>query len=91
MVVGDHHFATHFCGNSEDTLAGHGAVDVPADEALGHIDWGIAAAFAVGSIPGAAIGSRLAQHLPAKAMKGAFGVLLIGFAIYFVVRQITQP
>ena len=32
MVVGDHHFAAEFRGNSEDTLAGRGAVDVPADE-----------------------------------------------------------
>jgi hypothetical protein len=59
--------------------------------ALGHIDWSIAAGFAVGSIPGAAVGSRLAQHLPAEAMKRTFGVLLIAFAIYFVGRQVTQP
>jgi hypothetical protein len=32
MVVGDHHFAAEFRGNSEDTLAGRGAIDVPADE-----------------------------------------------------------
>jgi uncharacterized membrane protein YfcA len=59
--------------------------------ALGHINWTIAAGFAVGSIPGAAIGSRLAQHLPAEAMKRTFGVLLMGFAIYFVGRQFAQP
>ena len=59
--------------------------------ALGHINWTIAAAFALGSIPGAAFGSRVAQLLPAEAMKRAFGVLLIGFAIYFVGRQITHP
>ncbi len=57
--------------------------------ALGHIDWTVAAAFAAGSIPGAGIGSLLAQRLPAEAMKRAFGVLLIGFAIYFVARQLT--
>ncbi len=56
--------------------------------ALGHIDWTIAAAFAAGSIPGAAIGSRGAQHLPAMAMKRFFGVLLIGFAVYFIIRQL---
>ncbi|HVC03553.1 MAG TPA: sulfite exporter TauE/SafE family protein [Candidatus Acidoferrales bacterium] len=59
--------------------------------ALGHIDWSIAAAFAVGSIPGAGIGSRLAQHVPAQAMKRTFGVLLIAFAIYFVSRQVMHP
>lgn len=58
--------------------------------ALGHIDWSVAAAFGVGSIPGALIGSRLAQRLPAEAMKRGFGVLLIGFAVYFVIRQLTH-
>lgn len=59
--------------------------------ALGHIDWAVAAAFAAGAIPGAAGGSRLAQHLPAEAMKRGFGILLIAFAVFFVVRQITSP
>lgn len=58
--------------------------------ALGHIDWAIAAAFAFGAIPGAAIGSRLAQRLPADTMKRAFGVLLIVFALYFVGRQLID-
>lgn len=57
--------------------------------ALGHIDWTVAAAFAAGSIPGAFGGSRLAQHLPAEAMKRGFGVLLIAFAVYFVARQLV--
>ena len=56
--------------------------------ALGHIDWPVAGAFAAGSIPGAAAGSRAAQHLPAEAMKRGFAFLLIGFAIYFVTRQV---
>lgn len=58
--------------------------------ALGHIDWAVAAAFAAGSIPGAAAGSMLAQRLPAEAMKRGFGILLIVFAIYFVTRQVLQ-
>jgi uncharacterized membrane protein YfcA len=57
--------------------------------ALGHIDWTVAAAFAAGSIPGAAAGSRAAQHVPADGMKRGFGVLLIGFAVYFVARQLV--
>lgn len=57
---------------------------------LGHIDWSIASAFAAGSIPGAAGGSLLAQHLPTEAMKRGFGVLLIGFATFFVARQLTR-
>ena len=58
--------------------------------ALGHIDWAVAAAFATGSIPGAAIGSLLTQRLPAAAMKRAFGLLLIAFAGYFIARQLTR-
>jgi len=58
--------------------------------ALGHIDWTVAAAFAVGSIPGAAAGSIAAQHLPAEAMKRGFGILLIVFTIYFVARQLLN-
>ncbi len=56
--------------------------------ALGHIDWSVAAAFAAGSIPGTVIGSLAAQRLPAEAMKRSFGLLLIGFAFYFVTHQI---
>lgn len=58
--------------------------------ALGHIDWAVAAAFALGAIPGAAAGSRLSQHVPGTAMKRAFGWLLVGFAVYFVARQVTR-
>jgi uncharacterized membrane protein YfcA len=58
--------------------------------ALGHIDWVVASAFAAGAIPGTAAGSRLAQHLPADAMRRGFGALLILFATYFVARQVVS-
>jgi len=57
--------------------------------ALGHIDWGVAASFAGGSIPGAALGSLLAHRIPAEAMKRGFGSLLIAFAVYFIARQLS--
>jgi uncharacterized membrane protein YfcA len=57
---------------------------------LGHIDWAVAIAFAGGAVPGAVAGSRVAQHLPAEGMKRGFGVLLIGFATYFVARQLAR-
>jgi uncharacterized protein len=56
---------------------------------LGHIDWSVATAFAVGSIPGAVAGSRLAHHVPADAMRRSFGLLLIGFAVFFVAHQLV--
>jgi uncharacterized membrane protein YfcA len=58
--------------------------------ALGHIDWSVAAAFGGGAIPGALGGAALAPHLPAEAMKRGFGLLLIGFAVYFVAHQIVN-
>jgi uncharacterized membrane protein YfcA len=56
---------------------------------LGHIDWVVAGAFALGCIPGAFIGSRLTQHLRAESMRRGFGILLIVFAIYFVGHELT--
>jgi uncharacterized membrane protein YfcA len=56
--------------------------------ALGHIDWTVAAPFAAGAVPGALAGSRLVARLDPDRLKGAFGVLLTGFAIYFVSRQL---
>mgnify|MGYP001250112553 CR=1 FL=1 len=55
--------------------------------ALGHIDWGVALAFAVGAVPGAIVGSRLISHLPAERLRKGFGVMLIGFAVYFTAHQ----
>lgn len=56
--------------------------------ALGNIDWTIALPFAAGAVPGALAGSALAPHVPAEAMKRGFGLLLIGFAVFFVVHQV---
>jgi uncharacterized membrane protein YfcA len=56
---------------------------------VGHIDWTIAAAFAAGSIPGAATGARHAHRIPEGAMRSAFGVVLIAFAAYFIARQLA--
>lgn len=67
------------------------ALSVPtliAHWALGHIDWTVALAFAAGSIPGALIGSRLAQRVTGDALRVAFGWLLVAFSIYFTARQI---
>ena len=56
--------------------------------ALGHIHWDVAVAFACGAIPGAAIGSSIADRVPANAMRRGFGVLLIAFAVYFIAHQV---
>lgn len=57
--------------------------------ALGHIDWTVAGGFALGLIPAAEIGSRIAQRLPAARARLAFALMLIVFAVWFLVRQLT--
>ncbi len=57
---------------------------------LGHIDWPVAAAFALGAVPGALVGSRAAQRVAGETLRRAFGVLLIGFALYFTTRQVMR-
>jgi uncharacterized membrane protein YfcA len=53
---------------------------------LGHIDWAVAAAFALGAIPASALSGRLAQKAAGNATRKAFGWFLIvsgaAFAIY---------
>ena len=78
-------------GTSLVVIAALSVPTLAAHWALGHINWAVAGAFAAGSIPGAGVGSLLAQRLPAEAMKRGFGILLIVFAAYFVVRQIVDP
>lgn len=55
--------------------------------ALGHVDWAVASAFALGAVPGAVLGSRLVSNVPAENLRKSFGVLLIGFAVYFTAHQ----
>ena len=54
---------------------------------IGDIDWLVSAAFAVGLVPAAFVGARLAQQIDASRLRRAFGMLLIGFALSFLVRQ----
>ena len=57
--------------------------------ALGHIDWTVAAGFAVGLIPASLVGARLAQHVPADRSRLAFGAMLVGFSVWFLARQLS--
>jgi len=56
--------------------------------ALGHINWTVAAAFAVGAIPGAVVGSRLVTHIPPEPLRKVFGVMLVGFSVYYIAHQL---
>ena len=57
--------------------------------ALRHIDWGVAAALGAGAVPGAVAGSRFAGRVSGSALQRTFGVLLIAFAVFFIVWQVT--
>ncbi len=56
--------------------------------ALGHIDWVVAAGFAIGLIPATALGARVAQHVSPSRSRLAFGLLLVVFALWFLARQL---
>lgn len=57
--------------------------------ALGHVDWTVAAGFAIGLLPAAAVGSRLAQRVPPAKARKAFGAMLVLFAGWFLYHQLA--
>ncbi|MFI5045476.1 MAG: sulfite exporter TauE/SafE family protein [Acidimicrobiia bacterium] len=54
---------------------------------LGHVDWTVAAAFAVGVIPATSVGARLGRRLPDATARRVFGVVLVAFATCFVAAR----
>ena len=52
--------------------------------ALGHINWVIAIAFGAGMLPGTLAGTALGRRVPTGLTKPTFGLLLAGFAGYFL-------
>ena len=56
--------------------------------ALGHIDWAVAGAFALGAIPTSIASGRLAQRVTGTRLRHAFGWFLIGSGIAFVVNRV---
>lgn len=79
--------------SSGTSLAVIAALSVPTfitHWALGDISWAVAGAFAVGAIPAAYVGGRLAERFDGNRLRIAFGCLLLGFATYFVIRQVLK-
>jgi uncharacterized membrane protein YfcA len=54
---------------------------------IGDIDWAVAGMFSLGLVPGALAGARGAHLVPTAKLRHAFGILLIGFAVWFLARQ----
>ena len=55
---------------------------------LGHVDWTVAAAFAVGSIPASALGGRIGRRLSDVTARRAFGMLLVASCLVFVATHV---
>jgi hypothetical protein len=75
-------------GTSLLVAAAFGIPALATHWALGHIDWRVALLFAVGLVPGTVAGERLTRHLPTERLQRAFGIVLLGFAAWFVARQL---
>ena len=56
---------------------------------LGHINWSIAAAFAVGALPTALVGGRFAQRFEGPQIRRAFGWFLMASGAAFVVYRLV--
>jgi hypothetical protein len=57
---------------------------------LGHIDWAIAAALAVGVVPGARIGARVALGARERTLRWAVGLFLFAIAILYGARELSE-
>jgi uncharacterized membrane protein YfcA len=54
---------------------------------IGDINWVVAGAFALGLLPGTQLGAGCSRWFPTHRLQTAFGVLLVGFALWFLVRE----
>jgi hypothetical protein len=57
--------------------------------ALGHIDWAVAGAFALGAVPASALSGRLAQQVTGGAVRQAFGWFLVTSGAAFVAYRLA--
>jgi uncharacterized protein len=63
------------------TLAAHWA--------LGHVDWAVAGAFALGSVPASAVSARVAHRLPRYKVRLGFGWFLIASGVAFSIYRLA--
>ena len=73
---------------SGTSLAVSAAVTVPTlvtHAVIGDIVWAVTLPFTLGIVPGTIVGARLAGRLPTAKLRTAFGVLVVAFALWFLV------
>lgn len=59
-----------------------------AHAALGHINWTVAGAFALGAVPTSIVSGQLAQRVTSGSLQKAFGWFLVASGIAFVLYRI---
>jgi uncharacterized membrane protein YfcA len=71
------------------SIVAAGALSIPTllvHTSLGHVDWTVALIFGLGMLPGSLAGSRAGERIPVAVARLMFGVALIAFAVWFLVR-----
>ena len=71
------------------SIVAAGALSIPTllvHTSLGHVDWTVALVFGLGMLPGSLAGSRAGEHIPVAMARRMFGVALVAFAVWFLVR-----
>lgn len=76
-------------GTSLVVIAGLAVPTLGTHWALGHVDWALAAEFAVGLLPGSAVGSRLAHRVEGPTLRRAFGWFLVAFGVSFAIYRVV--
>jgi uncharacterized protein len=56
---------------------------------FGHINWTLAGEFALGQVPGSAVGSQFAHHVQGPVIRRAFGLFLVAFGLFFTIERIV--
>ncbi|MFL6205073.1 MAG: sulfite exporter TauE/SafE family protein [Acidimicrobiales bacterium] len=71
------------------SIVAAGALSIPTlivHTTLGHVDWTVALVFGLGLLPGSLLGARVAERIPVGVARQLFGVALVAFAAWFLVR-----
>jgi uncharacterized membrane protein YfcA len=80
--------AAQAAGTSMVAVAALTVPTLAAHAALGHVDWVVAGAFALGMIPASLVGARLGLRLPEVVARRAFGAVLVVFSICFLALRV---
>jgi uncharacterized membrane protein YfcA len=71
------------------SIVAAGALAVPTlvvHMSLGHVDWTVALVFGLGMLPGSLAGTRAGERIPVAVARRMFGVALVAFAAWFLIR-----